>query len=609
MKIQKLHLKDFEVIRDIELDNLSNFVVIAGPNGVGKTKIKDAICFIFQNNGNPPSGSSVVLEATNQEESSNWGSDAIELPNNSFWSFFSKRRRKIKTQARLIQIDSGRQIESIQFQQINFSQIGNPEDEEVENNYSYQKIRERFTDVCNTLHREKLKLLTDLGKDAHQKFSANPSIEEASVTRLQDPTQPFEEIFGKLLYPKKMASIEIHSSTLQYYDEDGNLRSFDQLSSGEREAVVVTFDILLQQPSDCIILIDEPEIHLHPELTFRLIKVLKSIGERNQFFLFTHSTDIISNSFETGIHFIRPKSKVVSGNQAVRVDLSNINDLMLIPNLREAIGMLSLGKKLLFIEGINTSIDKNVFATLAKSSKLDLALVSSEGCDNINNLALICDTLQKGVFGIDLFMVRDRDSITDEEVEIYTKKSGGKLIFLPFCHIENAFLVPEALFSLSKKMNVNNSKTLEEINQKLTELAKNQINRCVSTYVASEIRFKAGNFDTSPEIDLNNKTSVEDIIQAINNKKDNKLKQYENNFSSTFISERANYWNKKLTDSLSKGWSDDSRKYFHGKSILNQLQQWMFSNKSIILWEQMVNDDNETCLTALKPLRDILEKI
>jgi predicted ATP-binding protein involved in virulence len=72
MKIKELHLNKWMVIRQADFEDLSDFVVIAGPNGVGKTKIKDAIVYIFQNSGNPPPGSKVILEATNAEERSAW---------------------------------------------------------------------------------------------------------------------------------------------------------------------------------------------------------------------------------------------------------------------------------------------------------------------------------------------------------------------------------------------------------------------------------------------------------------------------------------------------------------------------------------------------------
>lgn len=606
MKINELTLKNHQVIREVSLTNLRDFVVIAGPNGVGKTKIKDAICYVFQNGGNPPPGSPVLLEATNDEERTNWGGDTVQLPNTSFWSYISRSRKKIKTRARLIQIDSSRQVETISFQQINFAQIGNPEEETTGHDYGYMKVSDRFKDICFMLQREKIKLITDYGLEAHTKLTSN---ERAELLKKIDPTQKFEDIFHNLLYPKKMVPIRHDSSTIQYYDENNEIRSYSELSSGEKEVIVLAFDVLLQNPSDCVILIDEPELHLHPELSFRLVKVLKSIGERNQIFLFTHSTDIISNSFETGVYFIRPRSKVPQGNQTRRVDLENIDDLLQIPNLRNTIGMLSLGKKLLFVEGINTSIDRNVFATLAKSFKSDLAIIPSESCQNITNLANLTDILQKGIFGIELYMVRDRDSLTEEEISTYSTKSGNRLIFLPYYHIENAFLIPEAIFRIQQKLRVTKQYTVEQIKGMLKESAALQINRCVSMYVASEIRFKAGNFDTTIDIRIEPSTPAQNIATAIIEKKNLRLKEYSSNFSDAFIQERVAYWKQKLEDSLAGGWSEEARKLFYGKALLNQLQQKIFGTKRISLWEHIINDDNPSCVNAIKELRQIIDGI
>ncbi len=610
MRIKQLDIKKYQVIREVLLENLSDFVVIAGPNGVGKTKIKDSICHIFQNQGNPPPNSSVILQATNEEELTNWGSPEITLPNTSFWSNFSRRRKKINTSSRLIHIDSGRQIETIQFNQRNFSQVSAlQDDEEEDSSYSAKRIRDRFNDICDTLLQEKQKLIVGLGRSAHSKLESNSSSTEVLVSRQEDTTKKFEDLFGKLLYPKTMAPIEPHSLTIQYYDEDKTLRSFSDLSSGEREVIVLSFDILLQNPTDSVIVIDEPELHLHPELSFRLVKVLKSIGARNQFFLFTHSADIIGNSFDTGIYFIRPKSRITSGNQAIKVDSSNLGDLKLIPNLRETIGMLSLGKKLLFVEGTNTSMDRNVFSSIAKTSKIDLAIIPSDGCNNINNMSLICDTLQKGVFGIDLFMVRDRDSITDEQVVDFTTKSGGKLKFLPFYHIENTFLVPEALQKISLKIDSAKPRTVEEIGQKLIEFAKTQINSTVLHYVKSEIRFKAGNFDATPSIPITPSSSVEDIAKGIKDKKDIVVAGYENDFSEANIKARVEFWKSTLESAISNGWSDEARKLFYGKSILAQFASWVSPTRKVNIAEEIINDESAECKNAIKPLVDIIESI
>lgn len=607
MRIKQLDLKTWHVIREVLLEDLSDFVVIAGPNGVGKTKIKDAICHIFQNNGNPPAGSSVTLEATNQEEIDSWGSREITLPHANWLTRFSRRHKKLNTSAQLIQIDSARQIETVQFQQKSVAEITTG-DEDVDYNYSSKKVKDRFVDICNTLLGEKQRLIFNLGNAAHTDLNNDLNLAEARVQRQNDPTKKFEDLFDQLLYPKKMVPIEPHSTTIQYTDEEGVIRSFSDLSSGEREVIVITFDILLQNPSDSIIVIDEPELHLHPELAFRLVKVLKIIGERNQFFLFTHSADVIGNSFETGVYFIRPKSKIPIGNQAIRVDSNNLGDLALIPNLRETIGTLSLGKKLLFVEGTNTSIDRNVFATLAKTEQIDLAIIPSDSCENINNMSLIADTLSRGVFGIDLFMVRDRDSLTDAQVGIYKTKSNNRLVFLPFYHIENVFLDPAALHQLATNMSLLTIPTLVEISNKLTEYAREQLNDTVILYVKNEIRFKAGNMDITPEA-LSPLSSVEDLVRAMNAKKDTVLSQYQTDFSESYIKERVEFWHTKLSQALQNGWSPEARQLFYGKSILPRIKEWIFGTQRFNLPEAIINDQSAECQTAMQPLRDILSNI
>lgn len=260
MRIKELQINNWTVVRQADFKDLSNFVVIAGPNGVGKTKIKEAIVHIFQNNGNPPPGSKVVLEATNDDERAAWGTNEISLPQQLFWNFFSRNNKRLKTKSRLIQIDSNRVVESVNFQQLTFQAIGDPEQEEVGYNYGFNNVKDRFVDICRTLHRLKSKEVTSVYKEYQTKIDTlNP---EVTLTKLKDPTEKYIDIFGKLLYPKKMLPIDINSSTIQYKDEDGVTRQFSELSSGEREVVILTFDIVTQNPSDCLILIDEPEVHL-----------------------------------------------------------------------------------------------------------------------------------------------------------------------------------------------------------------------------------------------------------------------------------------------------------------------------------------------------------
>lgn len=611
MRIKELKLQNWRVVRQADFEELSDFVVIAGPNGVGKTQIKEAIVHIFQNGGNPPHGSKVILEATNNEESTVWGTHELQLPEPKFWGLFTKNNKRLKTKSRLIQIDSNRIVDTVNFNQLTFQAIGDPEQEEVGFTYGFDNVKNRFADICTTLHRIKSKEVTSVYKEYQKGLVSDDGKNGAhvSVTRLKDPTEKYLEIFGKLLYPKQMLQIDINSTTIQYLDEEGHTRQFSELSSGEREVVILTFDIVTQNPSHCLILIDEPEVHLHPELTFRLIKALKAIGEHNQYFLFTHSPDIIGNALDTGVHFVRPKNRVPTGNQVIRIDQNNVEAFNAIPNIRETIGMVSVGKKLLFVEGNNTSIDRNVFATLAKDSKVDVAIIPSESCTNINNMASMCETLGKGLFGVELFMVRDRDSLATEQIQNFHTKSGGRLIFLPFYHIENAFLDPKAIASVAQKILLNHAPTVETIEAKLVELARRQINHTITLYVKNEIYFKAGNFDVSPSITIDEKTSIADLTTAISEKKDFLLKKYNEEFDSNHIQQRLDFWKKLLEESIANGWTPQAREYFIGKRLLKELQNWMFGKQTIQLWEHIINSDDAACVNACSELRSILTKV
>lgn len=607
MRIKELRLNNWEVIRQADLLELSDFVVIAGPNGVGKTKIKNAIVHIFQNGGNPPAGSSVILEATNQQEANGWGRSEFSLPQNSFWSFIATNTKRLKTKSQLIQIDSNRSVENIQFQQLTFNQIGDPENEEVGYGYGFNNVKNRFEDICRTLHRLKSKEVTSVYVEYNKHLdNTKPNV---TLNRLEDPTEKYLELFGKLLYPKTMLPIDINSTTIQYKDEEGSIRNFDSLSSGEREVVVLTFDILTQNPNDCIILIDEPEVHLHPELTFRLIKVLKSIGLRNQYFLFTHSPDIIGNSLDSGVHFVRPKSRVPLGNQVVKIDNENLEGFKYIPNIRETIGMVSVGKKLLFVEGKSTSIDRDVFATIAKASKTDVAIIPSDSCSNINNMSLISETLDKGVFGIELNMIRDRDGLTDEQISNFSTKSNGKLIFLPVYHIENFFVDPLAIHIVAKKILLDRAPSIDEITSRIIDFAKKQLKHTAILYVKSEIYFQAGNFDISPSITITGTTTIDELANSFGEKRNNLLNQYATQFDNNKIKERIMFWTTRLETSIANGWTNDAKKYFIGKRLLKDIQNSIFGTKTISLWEHIINSNEAECQEAIKPLREIMDRI
>ncbi len=70
MRIKSIDAKNILPITHFEVNNLSNIVVIAGPNGVGKTRLTQAVINKFQNLNSSPQ-LRLVIEATTNEEKKN----------------------------------------------------------------------------------------------------------------------------------------------------------------------------------------------------------------------------------------------------------------------------------------------------------------------------------------------------------------------------------------------------------------------------------------------------------------------------------------------------------------------------------------------------------
>ena len=75
-----------------------------------------------------------------------------------------------------------------------------------------------------------------------------------------DLLRPFKDAFWQLLGPKEFTEVSVNQ--VIFYTYQGQRLAFDTLSSGEREVVNIVFDFLLRGPKHCIIVFDEPELHL-----------------------------------------------------------------------------------------------------------------------------------------------------------------------------------------------------------------------------------------------------------------------------------------------------------------------------------------------------------
>ena len=72
--------------------------------------------------------------------------------------------------------------------------------------------------------------------------------------------------------------------------------------SGIKEALRLLLDIEFEEPS--LLLVEEPEIHLHPGMETTMLRYLREVSRDRQMFVTTHSTNFLDTAAMQNIYLI-----------------------------------------------------------------------------------------------------------------------------------------------------------------------------------------------------------------------------------------------------------------------------------------------------------------
>ena len=216
----------------------------------------------------------------------------------------------------------------------------------------------------------------------------------------------------------------------------GSSRPIELVGTGYLQLIQVFSYVLLFKPG--ILLIDEPDTHLHPTVQEKLVQVLATVAsERNlRVLLTTHSPFIVRGApLSAKVYWV--KDGVIESKNRQQVEL--------------ALGWGAFGKKIIIVsEDTDTALLRKLIAQWPDLDKF-VAFYPGTGYTNIptpKQTAEICDALG-GMYKI--VVHRDRDSLTDQEVETlvaeYAEK-GTSLWFPDLSDLEAYFCQSTFLQSL-----------------------------------------------------------------------------------------------------------------------------------------------------------------
>jgi hypothetical protein len=501
MRIKSLRVSNVPPVSLFEADDLADIVVIAGRNGVGKTRLIQSLIDYFRGSHTPTT--QLVVEATCDAERNAWGKNTLDTRDpqdvQRLHQTLQQSRQRSHWRSSVVQFESNRTI--TQINTYNFSwDFTDPWNEMVGWDQTFHGSTHRFNDMLHSIFRKFRSHREAIARQADEAWRRG---EKVMPLDFVDPLLPFKSAFRQLLAPKELVEVDLQRQTLEYTvsPTDETRLPITALSSGEREVLNIVFDFLLRNPEDCIVIFDEPELHLHPELSFKLIETLRSVGARNQFVLCTHSPDIITASLDQSVIFVAPPS-VARPNQAVPVtEQDDTNQALKL--LGQSVGIIALGKKLVLIEGTASSLDKQAYGSILRNRFPDLVLVPAGGKGLISSFALLIkEVLDRTLWGVDFFMLCDRDSIPSTVlVTDLETSSHGRLRVLPRYHLENYFLDARVLARVFGRLERAESplRDVNAIEAKLRDLAGDLVSYTTSLTVAAHFRIVAGNVDLTPK--------------------------------------------------------------------------------------------------------------
>ncbi|WP_245472189.1 ATP-dependent nuclease [Rhizobium jaguaris] len=215
-----------------------------------------------------------------------------------------------------------------------------------------------------------------------------------------------------------------------------------------------TMTHLLKANKGSVLVLDEPDIYLHPDLQHRLLDVVsRRVG---QYFIATHSTEIINKVDPGDVLILRPGARSA---KRIRTegDFSAVYDA--IGSSENAqFARLARTKKVLYFEGHDNRLLAKLGRLVSGEDYLSDASVTLMKTDGFSNWSRVSTSAwvfnQFFEFDVKVASLFDRDYRCDADVADFVsmmKDSDVLCHVLPVKEIENILLVPEAIIKVVKK--------------------------------------------------------------------------------------------------------------------------------------------------------------
>lgn len=513
MKIQSLNIQNFKSFQDVTIHFNADLNILTGINNSGKTTILEALalwneCFnklinqAKRGTGNYATGDFILGPSNNRYFDFN-EINSVRCP--YFEDLFRDRNKKNKILLGVILENSINDSLEIIFK-ISDSVGKYIIELQRSANFNYTKFNKFFKNLPEAIDTYYASPVAFIGQE--EKFVTDPQIKDAinlrnsstvirnRIYRLYQSLkfQDFQRDLSYILFNSITASnINISNKSdiqkdprviINYTIGQRNIeKDIALLGSGTLQAIEILLNFYQQsdQKKDLnIILLDEPDSHIHRDIQKRLIEVLLRFSTNNQLFITTHNESLIRNTPLNKLFHIESEARGDVFNMYQK-DLSKIS----IPHFKGMYPSLlsplikSIGNdtgldfinaiesdKIIFVEGDDDArvIHRLLQEYPANHSRKFMFWVLggvSKVFDKISSYkTFFSDIKNEKTLWEKSYLIFDKDALTDEHIRLISERIEAKLL-LPN-HTISAYTQEAVLFTDFDRLSILLSKYLFE---------------------------------------------------------------------------------------------------------------------------------------------------
>ncbi|MBM7356503.1 DUF4435 domain-containing protein [Lelliottia amnigena] len=272
-----------------------------------------------------------------------------------------------------------------------------------------------------------------------------------------------------------------------------------EMSDGER-VIFYLIGQCLSAPQGGIILIDEPELHLHKSVQVPLWDAIEKLRDDCAFVYLTHDVDFAASKQNSKKIWLKSYDGTSWDWDYILEDNSLPDELL--------IEVLGSRKPVIFVEGNNGSHDVTLYRRILPG----FLVIPLGSCTKvIQTVKSLKENSQ--LHHLEIFGLIDRDRRNDTEIQSLELFNVFTILV---AEVENLFCVKEVLELLSRRLARDANDDFQKISSFVFEKFQSEIETQVSLRASNEIKFRLNIFNVNKKGADNIRCALQELVSGIN---------------------------------------------------------------------------------------------